>query len=191
MAHDGRRPDPRIERTRTAVTTTAAELLLAGGVRAVTIEAVVARSGVARSTIYRHWPTRSDVVEAAFAHLLPPATPPPAKGSLAARLRAVMSPRVTEMNGARYVPLVSSLLGEAARDPELAGLREQFVRTQQAPLVAVLTDAVTAGELPPLDVDEATSTLLGPLLFERVILGREIDPEFAERTIDAFLARHA
>ncbi|MEG3615852.1 TetR/AcrR family transcriptional regulator [Isoptericola haloaureus] len=189
MAPERRRPDPRLERTRTAVTSAASDLLLAGGVRAVTIEAVVEASGVARSTIYRHWPTRSEVVAAAFARLLPPTTPPPAEGKLADRLRAVMTPRVPEMNGTRYVPLVSSLLGEAARDPELADLREQFVRTQQAPLLAVLGDAVDAGELPAgTDLDEATSTLLGPLLFERLILGREIDPGFADRTIDGFLA---
>jgi TetR/AcrR family transcriptional regulator, regulator of autoinduction and epiphytic fitness len=46
--------DPRVERSRTAVLDAAAGLLLEGGVPALTVEAVVERSGVARSTIYRH-----------------------------------------------------------------------------------------------------------------------------------------
>ena len=70
-------PDPRVSRTRAAVVQSAADLLIERGVAAVTIEAVVQRSGVTRSTIYRHWPTRGDIVAAAFTHLMPPSHEPP------------------------------------------------------------------------------------------------------------------
>ncbi len=70
MTTDDDRPDdPRVRRTRAAVVDTAVSLLVEGGVGAVTIEAIVRRSGVARSTIYRHWPSRTDVVAAAFGAL--------------------------------------------------------------------------------------------------------------------------
>ncbi len=191
MTHVEQAPDPRVIRTRAAVVQTAADLLIDGGVAAVTIEAVVRRSGVARSTIYRHWPTRGDVVTAAFTHLMPPPHEPPEHGNLHQRLRAVVLPRAKEMSGHRYVALLPSLLNEAARDPELRKVHERFVHLQQAPLARVLTDAIDAGDLPgDLDIDEACSELLGPLLFQRVIIGRPIDAGFAPRLIDAFVNRH-
>ncbi len=184
-------PDPRVIRTRAAVVDTAADLLIEGGVAAVTIEAVVRRSGVARSTIYRHWPTRGDVVTAAFTHLMPPTHEAPEHGDLRQRLRAVVLPKANEMSSHRYVALVPSLLNEAARDPELRKVHERFVHLQQAPLARVLTDAIDAGELPEdLDVDEACAELLGPVLFQRIIIGQPIRPEFAPRLIDAFVTRH-
>ena len=61
MASDGE-VDPRIARTRAAVLGTATDLLVEGGPTAVTIDAIVARSGVARSTIYRHWDSRDEVL---------------------------------------------------------------------------------------------------------------------------------
>ena len=68
-----RDPDPRLERTRRAVLEAALDLLTEHGYGEVTIEAVAARSGVAKSTIYRHWPGgRPDLVRDAFHELKPP-----------------------------------------------------------------------------------------------------------------------
>src|SRR5690606_191899 len=47
--------DARVARSRATVLRTATDLLVEGGPSAVTIDAIVARSGVAKSTIYRHW----------------------------------------------------------------------------------------------------------------------------------------
>ncbi|KHF34924.1 Bacterial regulatory protein, tetR family [Paenibacillus sp. P1XP2] len=48
----------RVERSRHNVLTTAFELLSEGGVNGFTVDEVARRSGVAKTTIYRHWPTR-------------------------------------------------------------------------------------------------------------------------------------
>ena len=63
--------DPRVERTRRVVLDATIELIVEGGFTAVTIEAVAARSGVAKSTIYRHWPGRVELMHAAFHELKP------------------------------------------------------------------------------------------------------------------------
>ena len=54
--------DARVARSRAAVVRAATDLLVEGGPSAVTIDAIVARSGVAKSTIYRHWASRDDVL---------------------------------------------------------------------------------------------------------------------------------
>ena len=45
---------------------TASELLVEGGPAAVTIDAITARSGIAKTTIYRHWPTHEALIVALF-----------------------------------------------------------------------------------------------------------------------------
>jgi AcrR family transcriptional regulator len=181
--------DPRVARTRAAVQEAATALLFDGGVRAVTIEAIVQRSGVARSTIYRHWPTRSDVVADAMAGLLRPLPAPPASGDLAGRLSALLSP-MTDMGRTRRLGMVPALLAEADRDPELAGFRERFTNAYTEPVAAVLRDAIDTGELSAdTPLDEATSQLLGPLMFHRfVFTDGTVDAAFIGRMIDLFLA---
>ena len=54
--------DPRIERTRTAVLDAASDLLAEAGVVGFNVDAVARRSGVARTTIYRHWPDANELL---------------------------------------------------------------------------------------------------------------------------------
>ncbi|MCU1490585.1 MAG: hypothetical protein JWM85_1990, partial [Acidimicrobiaceae bacterium] len=49
---------PRSERARLAILEAAADLLIEGGLHAATIEAIAARAGVSKVTIYKWWPTR-------------------------------------------------------------------------------------------------------------------------------------
>ena len=55
----------------------ATDLLVEGGPWAVTVDAVVARSGVAKSTIYRHWESRDELLVEILASCAPDIGPPP------------------------------------------------------------------------------------------------------------------
>lgn len=55
-------PRRRSEKSRTAIVTATRELLLERGFDGLTIEAVAARAGVGKQTIYRWWPTRPALV---------------------------------------------------------------------------------------------------------------------------------
>ena len=78
--------DPRWVRSRTRLLDAAADLLRAGGIEAVTIDAVTKQSRVARTTLYRHFGCSSDLLAATLERLLPPITQPPSTGSLRDRL---------------------------------------------------------------------------------------------------------
>src|ERR1700739_2892348 len=78
--------DPRWVRSRTRLLDAAADLLRAGGIEAVTIDAVTRESRGARHTLYRHFGCSSDLLAATLERLLPPVTPPPSTGSLRDRL---------------------------------------------------------------------------------------------------------
>src|SRR6516225_8589633 len=82
--------DPRWVRSRTRLLDAAAELLRAGGIEAVTIDAVTKQSRVARTTLYRHFGCSSDLLAATLEQLVPPITQPPSTGSLRDRLVEVV-----------------------------------------------------------------------------------------------------
>lgn len=187
------RESTRTRRTRDNVVQTAVELLVEGGVAALTVEAVVQRSGVARSTIYRHWPNRTEMVAAAFTALLPPLTPPSddiQTGDIRQQLEALLVPLAEQIATERFAALVPSLLAGAATDPELKPFHQIFVARQREPLSALLNAAVDRGELALVDTGEAVSSLVGPLLFHRVILDEPVTQEHARRLVAQFLVLH-
>lgn len=181
--------DPRVQRTRTAVIDVAAALLVEGGTSAVTVEAIVQRSGVARSTIYRHWPSRADVVAAAFARVIPPLPDPPPSGDVGSRLLAVLRTLATQMAGERFAASVPAILDSTRHDPELVGFRRAFTDSQTRPLTEILSAAIANGELAAdLDVDAAIACLVGPMFFRRVVLDQPLDSGYADDAVRRFLS---
>src|SRR5439155_5233477 len=81
--------DPRIERSRRVILEAALEELGVVGYGALTIEAVAARAGVGKSTIYRHWSGKLDLVEDAFRTLKAQALIPES-GTLRERVTAFL-----------------------------------------------------------------------------------------------------
>ena len=90
---------PRSEDARRRVLAATAELVAERGVAQLTIEEVAARSGVAKTTIYRHWPGRTtlilDVVNAHFEHIGTPDTGSPPRRPRSVLLRRRPAPTST------------------------------------------------------------------------------------------------
>ena len=61
----GTRLDPRVARTREVVLDAAIDLLAERGYSGFSVEGVVDRTKVAKTTLYRHWPTRDDLLDQA------------------------------------------------------------------------------------------------------------------------------
>lgn len=180
--------DPRVERSTAAVVEAAVDLLLEGGTRAVTVEAIVARSGVARSTVYRHWASRADLVAEAFHRLIPAMADPLPDAPLRERLSTLIVRRGQELTNAPWAAAIPTLLDAAERDPELAGFRDRFVDEQRAPFRRAIQLGIDRGELPSdTDVDEAVAQLAGPLIFRRIITRDPIDAAFCRRLVELFL----
>ena len=119
--------DPRVERSRAAILATASELLIEGGVGAVTIEAIVERSGVARTTIYRHWPNRSAVLTAAFSQLIPAIAEANPDVPAEDALRQVLYRFADELVEAPWVAVIPAFYGAARLDPEVSQMFDDFV----------------------------------------------------------------
>jgi AcrR family transcriptional regulator len=165
------REDPRVARSRQAVIDAATELLLADGLAAVTVEAVLARSGVARSTLYRHWPGRAELLVDVLRRLVPPSTTTPPPGPFRHRLEAIALQVARELQDPESAPLIATLLHAAHFDPELSAFCDQFTRDKRAPLEEVLAAARAVGDLrDDVTDDDVVTLLIGPMFMRTVMM---------------------
>src|ERR671912_893389 len=81
--------DPRVERSRRVILEAVLDELGEVGYGALTIEAVAARAGVGKSTIYRHWPGKLELIEDAIA-TLKAGLAVPTEGTVTARVVALL-----------------------------------------------------------------------------------------------------
>ena len=109
---------PRSEQARRAVLDAARTLFEEQGYAAATIEAIAARSGVAKTTIYRSWPSRAAVLVDVLVEMATTLVPPPRGGdpirAMAAELRGIAG----AINGP-LGRLLTSLLGDAQVEPQV------------------------------------------------------------------------
>jgi AcrR family transcriptional regulator len=192
MESTSREVDPRVERSRARVLDAVAALLIEKGVEAVTVEAVMERSGVARATVYRHWPTRQALVLAGLQHVLPSPGPEPlpGSGSLSQRLTRYLAELARQLVVEPWVHAVPALLDAARRQSEIAQATARFVEERQAPLRRMLQEAVQDGSLAGLDVEVALAQLLGPLVYRRLITSEPLGQEFCAQIVADLLRNH-
>jgi AcrR family transcriptional regulator len=193
--------DPRWVRSRTRLLDAAVDLLRSGGIEAVTIDAVTKASKVARTTLYRHFGSSSDLLAATLERLLPPVTPPPSTGSLRDRLVELVCRQATLYEEAPLHP--TTLAWIALRSTaDSAGHTQDWQRsnsTLQArvvdhylqPFEAILQSPEAHTKLDEYELELAVCQLMGPLLFAWMIGLRVMDHQDCARIVDDFLAAHA
>lgn len=178
----------RSEEAHQRVLAAAASLLGERGIDSLSVDEVASRSGVAKTTIYRHWSSRQALVVDAIAACAQP-VPTPNTGELRTDLVLCFDDIVRASAEPGRRPLFLALLEAAARDPELERLRLAFLDERQRPVRTVLELAVGRGELPAeLDLDLAVDLLVGPLLHRLVLRGVEVDADDLEAVVDCVVA---
>ncbi len=178
--------DPRVERTRARVLEAAHALLTEGGPAAVTYSALAGRAGVGRATLYRHWPRLDEL----FAELISNGG---ARfeigmvGDLATDLSAALASMSAMFGAPEEKARMLAMIERSQRDAETRRLIEALGSETAAR--RVLNLAVVEGHLPAdVDLDVATSLLLGPIMHRAFMTSHPIDDVFIEAVVDAFLA---
>jgi TetR/AcrR family transcriptional regulator, regulator of autoinduction and epiphytic fitness len=178
---------PRVERTRAAVFEAGAELLLTGGPAAVTVDALVQQSGVARSTFYRHWPTREDFVVELFASLQPTIEPIDESLGFDGALRAAVRVAIDILTAQRWQLLLPAILLLRTHIPEVAEVERRHREEHEQQMAALLRLGERQGLVRPgLTARRATELLTGPILLAAMTGG--IEPGLADDVVDRFLA---
>ena len=183
------RRDRRVERSRSAVIAACGELVCERGVAGVSLESVADRSGVAKTTIYRHWASREALLADALGALGGP-SPVRAGTCLAEDLRHAVGRLAESLDNDRWPGALPSLADAASRDPDLERAHRSLCRDRRRPFVDALERAVARGELSPrVDVETAVDLLAGPLFYRRLLGdGRVDDREFVDAVIHGALA---
>jgi AcrR family transcriptional regulator len=188
-------PDPRVVVSRERVLTATLDLLMERGLGELTIDDISRRSGVAKTTIYRHWAGRSALVIDACSQMTDGQESPPDTGSLEGDLRAILTGIADLLGTARWSSILPSIIDAAEHDPEFAGIHSRIQRGHAAPLRAALDRAARREEIPPAaDRNAIAAALLGPLFYRRWFSREQIDAEFLEVIIQGAMAgsqRHA
>ena len=192
--------DPRWLRSRTRLLDAAADLLRAGGIEAVTIDAVTKESRVARTTLYRHFGCSSDLLAATLERLIPPITQPPSTGSLRDRLVELLCRQATLYEEAPlYLTTLAWLAmrsntddSDGAQDCQTPNstLQARVVEHYIQPLEAILQSPEAHDQLDEFDLELAVCQLSGPLLIAWMTGVRAIRHEDCVRIVDDFLAGH-
>lgn len=181
----GRPGRPRSEKARKAVMRSALALLRQVGFHELTIEAVAARAGVGKATIYRWWPNKAELVIELFASVvgeeLSFPTSPPVLDAIHQQMR-------------RWVPIfhsplgqvVSTVIGAGQSDPSiLKAFRNHWVEPRRVEARRLLRAAMKRGELrKDLNPDLVLDLLYGPLYLRLLLKHSPLNKTFVDKVFN-------
>lgn len=191
-----RRGRPRDTAVDQRVLDVAWDLLLSGGYAGLNVDEVAERAAVAKTTLYRRWPTKDHLAIAVVTRTIRP-MPVPDTGDLRHDLTEFAAGLAASLHTYRMAGppdglsagLVAELVAAAARHPDLGDLVRALHARRHAMLLDRLRRAVERDGLRP-DIDHAVlvDQVSGPIYYRVLITGAPADRDYAERLVSAVLA---
>jgi AcrR family transcriptional regulator len=184
------RPTERTEAKRTAtrerIVRAALELVARGGYREAQVAAVARRAGVATGTVYRHFPSKADLLTEVFRVASQREVDAVAQaGGETAQQRLAAAVETFARRALQGRRLAWALLAEPV-DPAVEAERLQFRRAYADVFAAILAQGVAARELPPQDVAFTSAALVGAI--GEALVG-PLSPTHAATDADALVDR--
>lgn len=181
--------DLRRARSQHLVLDAAKDMLAEAGFSGLTIEGVAARAGVAKTTIYRRYRSKSDLALGVLLDMVGEVSTQPYRRDTRTELVALVTRTAELMSTTILGRVMQGLVPEIAADPELGRTyREQEVSRRVADVTALVERGVARGELrPDLDPELVTDLLLGPLYYRLFLSGETLDPGFAEQLVSTLM----
>lgn len=166
-------------------------LLGSRGYAGLTLDELAGRSGVAKTTILRRWPSKAAVAAAGVERLALESVDVPDFGTLHSDLRAMLhGARETFARGRGQ--FVARLLREAGHHPEITDLLDAVLHTRRQAYRRVLARGIARGELDPsVDQDLLIDLLIGPLWTRLLITRDPVTREYVEANVRAVLTAFA
>ncbi len=179
--------DPRVARSRAAVLLATLELLTELGFAATSIEGVATRSRVAKTTIYRHWNSRAELVVDAVRSATEP-HPIPTTGNLRTDLLTFIEHLADRLRGGRLAGLLPTLVDAAARDPEIDVLYHELIAERRQPVRMLIEAAMGDGRLArTVDAELLADILVGPLFVRLLVTHQAIADDTAASIVNIVL----
>ena len=189
---DRRGGAPRSEAARLAILRATARLFLEKGFAQLSIEGIAAEAAVGKQTIYRWWPTKSDLVAEALIEgmLMPEQVVPRFDGTLRDDLARWMRTVLAFVDDPEHDEMLKSLVAAGTINPAI-GERGSDNLGADADLVRRLEQGVSDGELPAeAPIASIVELLIGAIVL-RIVARSDADDGEAERLVDIVLGRYA
>ncbi|WP_445161315.1 TetR/AcrR family transcriptional regulator [Mycobacterium sp. Dal123C01] len=162
-------------------------LLQEHGYDQLTIDAVASAAHASKATVYRRWPSKAELVLAAFIEGVRQVAVMPNTGTLRGDL--LQLGEACGQHGLEHASTVRAVMMEVSRHPALNdALQEQFLKQRKAMIQHVLQQAVDRGEIAQdVVTDELWDLLPGYLIFRSIIPGRPPTRDTVQALVDGFL----
>lgn len=176
--------DPRVLRSRAAVIDATLDLLAEGGYAALSIDAISKRSGVARTTIYRHWPTLAEIVHNAATSTVGVRSVPET-GDARVDLRAHLGELARKLRSSDWGRMLPVLVDAAGRNPEILELQRRMTTERRAAAMAIAHRGVADGQIrDDVDLDLISEMLVGPIFTRHLVTHQPITDQFLDDLMD-------
>ncbi|AXG81240.1 TetR/AcrR family transcriptional regulator [Streptomyces paludis] len=183
---------PRSAHAHQAVLAAAVELLTSGGYQRLTMEAIAAKAGVGKQTVYRWWPSKAAIVAEAVlsGHLAAAASPLAETGDVVTDLRDWLSGQLARLTDPSSTALLRGLTAAAAEsDDDAAKLYERFTGPFRQYVVRRLAIGVQQGQLrPDARLDAAADFVIGALIYRTLTHGNLSGQGGVDDLIEVLLA---
>lgn len=179
----------RVRRSKEAVLQSTYQLLMETGLGGVSVDEVSKRSGVAKTTIYRHWPSRTELLLDACSKMGSKFDIPDT-GSLKKDLLELASSITAVLRSKNYSSVLPSVIDAAERDDQVAALHGRMHAEHMAPFYVVIERARQRGELPRGSLaSEIVAAVVGPLFYRRWFSREPLDDGFVKSVVERAVSR--
>jgi AcrR family transcriptional regulator len=175
---------PRSEASHQAIIRATLELLLEAGYRSLTMEAVRARAGVGKATIYRRWDSKEALILDTLRMMSTP-IPVPDEGSVREDLFVYMDAVIEHFAPGRGSDTLPHLIEASCYDEQLRASLDDYLRDRQSTTRLILRRGIERGELAAdTDVDLITDVILAPFFYRHLLTGDTVDRAFTHRLVE-------
>jgi AcrR family transcriptional regulator len=159
-------------------------LLQEHGYDRLTVDAVASAARASKATVYRRWPSKAELVLAAFIEGVRQVAVPPDTGTLRGDLLRLGEVVCQEAH--QHASTIRAVLVEVSRNPALNDvMQHQFIDHRKALIRHVLQQAVDRGEIAEAAItDELWDLLPGYLIFRSIMPNRPPTPQTVQVLVD-------
>lgn len=164
------------------------ELLTEFGLSGASVDEISRRSGVAKTTIYRYWPSSSALLLEACMQFAP-RLQAPNTGTLKGDVTVIATEMAARLQTGGWSSVLPSIIDAGERDQQIAELQSRQHAGMTAAFGSIAAHAQARGELGPnFDVSELTAAIAGPLFYRRWFSRQKLDDAFVRGVVERALS---
>ncbi len=178
--------DPRFIATRNLALEAALKIFQANNVLAVTHASVSAKTGIARSTLYRHWPKVERLRKDAMLRVArPPTIAPRTNGPLKADLNWMLGLLMAALNETPWGKIAPQMIAAAVDDEDAKSAINSFMEDRRMDMMSVFQSAEQRGELAPdAPVENLIEMAISVPYHRKLVAGLPLDYDWLDGHVE-------